>query len=84
MADVNYNYIYVSRVFKKYIGVTMIEYLTQKRIDLAKVYLSTTKMNIAQIAEEVGYPYPYRFNQVFKQYTNDTPKAYRKKNSKPS
>ncbi|MBR2384665.1 MAG: AraC family transcriptional regulator [Clostridia bacterium] len=41
-------------------------------------------MNIAQIAEEVGYPYPYRFNQVFKQYTNDTPKAYRKKNSKPS
>ena len=84
MADINYNYIYVSRVFKKYIGVTMIEYLTQKRIDLAKVYLSTTKMNIAQIAEEVGYPYPYRFNQVFKQYTNDTPKAYRKKNSKPS
>lgn len=84
MAEINYNYIYVSRVFKKHIGVTVTEYLTQKRIDLAKVYLSTTKMNIAQIAEEVGYPYPYRFNQVFKQYTNDTPKEYRKKYSKPS
>ena len=84
MADINYNYIYVSRVFKKYIGVTMTEYLTQKRIDLAKVYLSTTKMNVAQIAEEIGYPYSYRFNQVFKQYTNCTPKEYRKKHSKPS
>ena len=84
MADINYNYIYVSRVFKKYIGVTVTEYLTQKRIDLAKVYLSTTKMNIAQIAEEIGYPYPYRFNQVFKQYTGYTPKEYRKKHSKPS
>ena len=84
MAEINYNYIYVSRVFKKYIGVTMTEYLTQKRIDLAKVYLSTTKMNIAQIAEEIGYPYSYRFNQVFKQYTDCTPKEYRKKNSKPS
>ena len=84
MADINYNYIYVSRVFKKHIGVTMTEYLTQRRIDLAKVYLSTTKMNVSQIAEEIGYPYPYRFNQVFKQYTGYTPKAYRKMHSKPS
>lgn len=84
MSEVNYNYIYVSRIFKKYIGVTMTEYLTQKRMDLAKVYLATTKMNIAQIAEEVGYPYPYRFNQVFKEYHHCTPKEYRKKHSKPS
>ncbi len=84
MSEVNYNYIYVSRIFKKYIGVTMTEYLTQKRMDLAKVYLATTKMNIAQIAEEVGYPYSYRFNQVFKEYHHCTPKEYRKKHSKPS
>jgi AraC-like DNA-binding protein len=84
MADINYNYIYVSRVFKKYIGITISDYLTQRRIDLAKIYLSTTKMNITKISEEVGYPYPYRFNQVFKQYTGCTPKEYRKNNSKPS
>lgn len=84
MSGINYNYIYVSRVFKKYIGITIGDYLTQRRMDLAKIYLSTTKMNIAKISEEVGYPYPYRFNQVFKQYTGCTPKEYRKKNSKPS
>ena len=84
MSEINYNYVYVSRMFKKYIGVTISEYLTQKRMDLAKVFLSTTKMNIAQISEEVGYPYSYRFNQVFKQYNGCTPKEYRKKNSKPS
>ena len=84
MSDINYNYIYVSRVFKKHIGVTITEYLMQRRIELAKVFLSTTKMNIAQISEEVGYPYSYRFNQVFKEYAGCTPKEYRKKNSKPS
>jgi AraC family cel operon transcriptional repressor len=84
MSDINYNYVYVSRTFKKYLGVTMSEYLTQKRMDLAKVFLSTTKMNVAQISEEVGYPYTYRFNQVFKEYNNCTPKEYRKKTSKPS
>ena len=84
MEEINYNYIYVSRIFKKHIGVTIGEYLTQRRMELAKVYLSTTKMNISQISEEVGYAYSYRFNQVFKQYTGCTPKEYRKKNSKPS
>ncbi|MBE7080578.1 MAG: helix-turn-helix domain-containing protein [Clostridiales bacterium] len=84
MTDINYNYIYVSRMFKKYIGVTVSDYLTQKRMELAQIYLSTTKMNISKISEEVGYPYSYRFNQVFKQYTGMTPKEYRKKNSKPS
>ena len=84
MEGINYNYIYVSRVFKKYIGITISDYLTQRRMDLAKIYLSTTKMNITKISEEVGYPYPYRFNQVFKEHTGLTPKEYRKKNSKPS
>ena len=84
LADINYNQIYVSRVFKKYIGVTPGEYLTQKRMELAQIYLSTTKMNISKISEEVGYPYPYRFNQVFKQFAGCTPKEYRKNNSKPS
>ncbi len=84
LADVNYNQIYVNRVFKKYIGMTIGDYLTKRRIELAQLFLSTTKMNIAKIGEEVGYPYPYRFNQVFKQHVGCTPKEYRKKNSKPS
>lgn len=80
----NYNRIYLCRIFKKHTGMTMTDYLTAKRLELAKIYLTTTKNNISQISSEVGFNYTYRFNQLFKQYFNCTPKEYRKKYSRPS
>ncbi|MBQ6921733.1 MAG: helix-turn-helix transcriptional regulator, partial [Clostridia bacterium] len=43
------------------------------------LYLTTTKLTITDISEKVGFNYPYRFNQLFKQFNNCTPKQFRKK-----
>ncbi len=77
--DFNYNYIYISRVFKRYMNSTITDYINVKRLELAKLYLTSTKLSITEISEEVGFNYPYRFNQLFKEYNNCTPKQYRKK-----
>ena len=77
--EVNYNYIYISRVFKKYLGMTITDYVNMKRLELSKLYLTTTKLTITDISEKVGFNYPYRFNQLFKQFNNCTPKQFRKK-----
>lgn len=81
--ETNYNYIYLCRVFRKYENVTLTEYINKKRIELAKLYLTTTKLNISVISEEVGFNYPYRFNQLFKEYNGCTPIQYRKKYARP-
>nr|MBO4518238.1 helix-turn-helix domain-containing protein [Clostridia bacterium] len=77
--EFNYNYIYVCRVFKKYLGMTLTDYINMKRLELSKLYLTTTKLKITEISEEVGFNYPYRFNQLFKEYNRCTPIEYRKK-----
>ena len=76
--EFNYNYIYICRVFKQYLHTTITDYINMKRLELSKLYLTTTKMNISEISEKIGFNYPYRFNQLFKEHNNCTPKQYRK------
>lgn len=75
----HYNQIYICRIFKKYTGQTMTQYLNERRMELAGVYLLTTKLTALNISKELGYQYPYRFNQLFKIRYKLTPTEYRKK-----
>ena len=77
--EFNYNYIYICRVFKKYMNMVITDYINLKRLELAKLYLTTTRLNITDISEEVGFNYPYRFNQLFKERNGLTPSQYRKR-----
>lgn len=74
----NFNVSYLSRSFKKYKGLTPIEYLTSLRIDTAKNFLAENdKMKIKDVAEMVGYSNQYYFCKVFKLITGITPTKYR-------
>lgn len=77
--EINYNYVYISRVFKKHLNMTITDYINLKRLELSKLYLTTTKLTITEISEKVGFNYPYRFNQLFKEHNGCTPKQFRKK-----
>ena len=70
---------YFSRVFRKRMGVTCIEYIQNYRVDLAKELLSFTNLSNQEISERVGYTSVYYFNQQFKKITGETPGAYRRK-----
>lgn len=60
-------------------GITCIEYLTQKRIERARKLLERTEMKHQAIAQAVGYASVYYFSLQFKKQTGETPGQYRKR-----
>lgn len=70
---------YFSRIFKKQMGMTCIEYITRKRIEKAKELLEHTDMKHEYIAGAVGYSNVYYFSMQFKKHTGETPGQYRKR-----
>ncbi len=71
---------YLSRVFKKTTGFTIIEYVHSVRILEAQHLLRETDKHIAEIAELVGFNNVSNFNKAFKSIANETPLNYRKLN----
>lgn len=69
---------YFSMEFKKYVGITYIEFLTDLRIRRAKELLRGTALKISEISEMVGYENPSYFNFIFRKNVGKTPGEYRK------
>lgn len=69
---------YLTRVFRRDLGITPWEYLTRLRLDRAKDLLHTTSLTIAEIANQVGYNDGAYFSRVFHQETGRSPLAFRR------
>ena len=68
---------YFSRLFKKEMGCTFKEYLTELRMKEAKKKLKNRDENISNIAKDIGYNNPGYFSKVFKKYEGMPPSDYR-------
>lgn len=68
---------YISLMYKKETGESIIEYLTRIRMEIAKELLKTTDLKVSEISERVGYESPYYFSVVFKKHTGIHPLKYR-------
>jgi len=78
------SYSHLRNVFKKELGITIYDYLLSVRMEEAKKLLSTSKMNLTQIAYKVGYSdYDY-FKTVFAKYNGITPREYQQANQNTS
>ena len=69
---------YLSKIFKKHLGATCIEYITQKRMEKAKELLIHTAMTQEEIAHAVGYTNVHYFSMLFKKQLGETPGQYRR------
>jgi two-component system response regulator YesN len=69
---------YIARLFKKETGMSLVNYITKKRIDIAKDLLEHTNLPVHVISEKVGYENYSYFTKLFKKVTNFTPMDYRK------
>jgi AraC-like DNA-binding protein len=69
---------YLSTEFKKETGISFIDYLSVKRIQLAKDYLRTTDWQVTDIAFRIGYKNVTHFNFVFKKLVGKSPSQFRK------
>ncbi|MEF1304939.1 AraC family transcriptional regulator, partial [Vibrio owensii] len=64
---------YFLREFKKLIGVTPYQYLMNKRLEQARVALSSGSVNIALTAHELGFNDQSHFTRAFKNHFGMTP-----------
>lgn len=69
---------HLSREFRKYIGMTMQEYVIHLRLAYAKELLLYSKLSVAEIAYEAGMNYPSYFIRIFKNREGCTPEQYRR------
>lgn len=76
--EVNISPNYLSAIFSQEVGQTLIEYLTSKRIDEAKLMLRQTDDRLREIAFAIGYKDPHYFSFVFKKVSGCTPSEYRR------
>ena len=68
---------YFMRFFKKYLGMTCIEYINDYRLNVAANLLLTTSCQITEVASRVGISNLSYFNRIFKKKFAMTPKEYR-------
>jgi YesN/AraC family two-component response regulator len=79
LADmINVSADYFTKMFKDSIGKTPIEYINGLRVNKAMEYLFSTKLSMAEIADNIGFCNPNYFHKIFKQYLDVSPLAYRK------
>ncbi len=78
----NVNKNYLSTLFKKDTGVTLTEYVNEKRIDRARLLLETTSYQIQDISHSCGFHDVNYFVKVFKKHTDMTPLEYRRRSEK--
>ncbi|SFE17715.1 AraC-type DNA-binding protein [Chitinophaga sp. CF118] len=69
--------------FKLKRGTTLLLYVQQQRLNVAKQLLSGTDETIAGVAFKVGYADQSYFSKLFKRETGSTPSDYRKDNTSP-
>ena len=75
--EVNISANYLSAVFSQEMKSTFVEYVTSKRMSLAKELLRTTDKHSGEIALEVGYKDPHYFSFLFKKTQGMTTREYR-------
>ena len=76
-ASVHLSPAYVSFLFKRETGVSLIKYIAGHRVERACALLRDTNLKITDIAARVGYDDPYYFSRLFKRVIGVPPSAYR-------
>ena len=72
----------LDRYFQRDFGMSVMDYVISRRIEMAKVLLQDTDLPISQIGQIVGYHNPSSFTQIFKRRTGFSPQNSRQRNKK--
>ena len=80
--SINYNYSYLSDVFKTTTGKTIQQYYSEKRFEVACTLLLYNKMKISDIANSLQYANVYSFSKAFKQKYGVSPIKYKNQSLK--
>jgi len=74
---VNTSTYYFCKVFKRYAGLGLTEYIIRARIEKSKNLLLNPNLRVSEIAYDVGFQSLTHFNRVFKRILRQSPTDYR-------
>lgn len=77
-----YSEYYLSRKFKKEMGLSIGTYIKYVRVEQSKLMLISTDMPIAQIADTLHFASSSHFSNAFREVTGKTPQLYRAEHKK--
>jgi len=78
--DLNINYSLFRKAFKKYTGLSPMQYHTALRMKQAVYLLTNTDLSVKEISFNLGFCSVFYFSKLFKEKTGSTPSDYRKGN----
>lgn len=80
--ELNYSGAYLNEISKKYSGMTLFDFGMTYCMKKAAYLLCSTKMNIMDISQELGFQNRTHFYSIFKKNYGMTPGEYRRINTK--
>lgn len=72
----NYNYDYFRKAFRDYTHLSISDYITKEKVDLAYKLLKNTNYSIKEIGEKCNFSSTSHFIAIFKKHFNITPKQF--------
>ncbi|MFA5863333.1 MAG: AraC family transcriptional regulator [Phycisphaerae bacterium] len=74
--------VYLRKLFQQTLRLSPIEFITQQRIERARVLLKTTDLSIKAVCDQCGFRDIHFFYRIFRKVTKSTPLAYRQSSAK--
>lgn len=74
----NYNYSYLSALFRQVTGGTLTDYYRSRRLETARLLIVRNELSITHIADLLNYSSIYTFSRAFKDLYGISPEQYRK------
>ncbi len=71
---------YVSRVFRRYTGMALWDYVNSFRITRARELLEHSDMTVTEVAFAAGFNEPAYFSRMFRKFTGKSPRHFRSNN----
>lgn len=69
---------YLSRLFRRVTGQSIVDYMNNRRIEASQKLLETTDLSITGVAEQTGFASAAHFRRVFRETMGISPLQYRK------
>ncbi|WP_314067914.1 AraC family transcriptional regulator [uncultured Vagococcus sp.] len=76
--EVGYTVPYLSKLFKQFTGITIMDYVNKLRLEQAIYLMRTTNKKLIDISFEAGFPNPKSFRKCLKDEFQVTPQDYLK------
>ncbi|MFK5884109.1 MAG: AraC family transcriptional regulator [Candidatus Izemoplasma sp.] len=78
--QLHYSNPYISRMFNKYVGLSLNDYINRRRLSLAAIAIKSERKSIFYLANHYGFNSQKYFSNLFKKTFGIAPLRYRKSN----